>query len=281
MALTGISGKIVLITGASGSVGSGVAVNLAKIGAKLALTGRDKTKLSATAERSCLYGPLGVEMWAGLEPVFIVVGDLRNNGDVKNIVDKTVEKFGGIDILVNSAGVVKPGQFLTMNMDDYETTYTTNLRGVFVMCKMAVPHIIKRKGNIVNISSYAGIRPIYSFFSYGMFETCLDQLTRCLALELGPKGVRVNSVNPGVLKNTDFWTRNGAPYASQVDNMDKIEEGMRKMYPMNRLGEVSDVVNAVTFLISDNASFINGAILPVDGGKVLSAKLATPDSGQF
>lgn len=274
MALMGISGKIVLITGASGSIGSAIAVSLAKLGTKLALTGRDMTKLTATAE-SCKKEANSPDH------MLVVTGDLMNKDDVKNIVDKTVEKFGGIDILINCAGVVKPGMFLTMNLDDYETTYKTNLRGIFLICKYAMPHIVKSKGNIVNISSFAGIRPIYAFFSYGMFEACLDHLTRCLALELGPKGVRVNSVNPGVIKGTDFWTRKGAPFASQADNIEKIEEGMKKMYPMKRLGEVNDVVNAVTFLISDNASFINGAFLPVDGGKVHSSKLATPDPGQY
>lgn len=106
-----------------------------------------------------------------------------------------------------------------------------------------------------------------------MAGACVDQLTRALALELGPKGVRVNSVNPGVVKDSEAWTRPGAPMATaKPGQWEKSLEYQKKLYPMNRLTEVDDVTKAIVFLASDNASFVNGVVLPVDGGKVLTSK---------
>ncbi|ELT96275.1 hypothetical protein CAPTEDRAFT_148116 [Capitella teleta] len=274
MAAAGIANKVVLITGASGNIGSSAAEAFARAGAKLALTGRNSDKLSNTSKRCQAAG-------ASASDIFTVTGDITNSDDVTNIVNKTVDKFGGIDILVNSAGIVKPGVFLTAKMDDFDELFNTNLFGIYSVCKAASPHIIARKGCIINVSSYTGIRPVYAYFVYGMVEAALDQFTKALALEMGPKGVRVNSVNPGAVKGGDFWTRPGAPMEKSKDNLEQIQEGMKKMYPLRRLTEATDVADAILFLASDSASFIHGVILPVDGGKVLTSKACLDDKAQF
>lgn len=273
MAHTGIKDKIVLITGASGSIGGAVAEEFARQGARLALTGRSQEKLDATRARCVAAG-------ATADQVFTVTGDVTKPDEVQAVVEQTVANMGGLDMLINTAGIIKYGLFITTKMEDYDQIFKTNFRGVFLMCKHAVPHLVKSKGCIVNLSSYAGIRPAYAYFAYALAEAALDQFTRSLALEVGPKGVRVNSVNPGVVRGTDFWTGDGAPFAKKKATVEQIQEGLQKMYPLQRLAEKSDVTNAITFLCSNEASFIHGITLPVDGGKILTSKACVDDKPQ-
>jgi len=266
MELTGIKDKIVLITGASGSVGRETAVHLARLGARLALTGRDDEKLNKTANFCKAAGALHV---------FTVAGDITIADDVKRIIDSTLKTYSGIDILINSAGMIKPGQFMETTMETYDQIFKTNLTGPFLVTKFVVPHLIERKGAIINVSSFTGIRPDFSYFAYAMAQSGVDQLTRALALELGPKGVRVNSVNPGVLKDSDFWTRQDAPMAGKSEEqIVEVQEKIKMAYPMKRLGECKDVASAIAFLCSEQSSFVHGVCLPVDGGKILTSKPA-------
>jgi len=264
--MANLTDKVVLITGASGSIGRGTAVAFAKEGCKLALTGRDQARLDETA-KSCRE--------AGAKPnaIFVITGDATNPDDAKNIVDGTVQKFGRLDVLVNGAGIIRPGVFLTTKMTDYDDIFNTNLKSVFIMCKAAMSALVESKGAIVNVSSFTGIRPCFVYFAYSMCGATIDMLTRGLALELGPKGVRVNSVNPGVVKDSDAWKRPGAPMAAaKPGQWEKSLEYQKNLYPLDRLTTVEDVAKAIVFLASDNASFINGVILPVDGGKILTSK---------
>merc|ERR1712150_83585 len=157
----------------------------------------------------------------------------------------------------------------------YDQIFKTNLTGPFLVTKFVVPHLIERKGAIINVSSFTGIRPDFSYFAYAMAQSGVDQLTRALALELGPKGVRVNSVNPGVLKDSDFWTRQDAPMAGKSEEqIVEVQEKIKMAYPMKRLGECKDVASAIAFLCSEQSSFVHGVCLPVDGGKILTSKPA-------
>lgn len=258
--------KVVLITGASGSLGRGVAVAFAKEGWKVSLNGRDETRLKETAKQCQAAG-------LSADHVHTVIGDVTKAEDTKRIVDSTVEKLGQLDCLINGAGILRAGVFLNTKMTDYDAIFNTNLRSVFLMCKAAMGKLIDTKGSIINISSFTGSRPCYAYFAYSMAASCVDQLTKALALELGPKGVRVNAVCPGSVRDTEVWSRQGAPLASAPpEKVAHVQEGQRKLYPLGRLAEVDDVVNCIMFLASDKASYVHGVCLPVDGGKILTSK---------
>lgn len=141
--------KVVLITGASGSIGRGTALAFAKEGCKLALTGRDQERLDATS-KACQ------EAGVTADRILVVTGDATKADDAKKIVDSAVEKFGALNVLVNTAGVIRPGVFLNTKMTDYDDVFNTNLRSVFVMCKAAMKPLEASKGAIVNVSSFTG-----------------------------------------------------------------------------------------------------------------------------
>ena len=205
--------------------------------------------------------------------MYTQTGDATKEEDARNIVDGAVKKFGQLDSLVNAAGILRPGVFLNTKMVDYDALFQTNLRSVFMMCKAAMGKLIDSKGSIVNVSSYTGLRPCYAYFAHSMVAACVDQLTRALALELGPKGVRVNSVNPGGVRGSEGWSRPGAPLAAaSPEKVAHLQDGHKKLYPLGRLAEVDDVANCIVFLASEKASFVHGVCLPVDGGKIITSK---------
>lgn len=142
----------------------------------------------------------------------------------------------------------------------------TNVRGTFLLTQLAVSHLIAAKGNIVNISSVVGLRSFTNFIAYCMSKSALDQLTRCISIELAEKGVRVNSVNPGVI-DTNFHDsylgdKNGAVYSAGMEHF-------AKMHPLGRVGQSEDCVNAIAYLANNKlASFVTGVTLPIDGGKL-------------
>lgn len=249
----GFSGKVVLITGASSGIGSGTAVYLAKLGASLVLTGRNAVNLNQTA-MNCVR-PAGVP-----EPLQIV-SDITNEADVIRIVEETIRHFGRIDVLVNNAGVLQPGTIETATLQQYENVMNTNLRSVYHLTMLATPHLIKVKGNIVNVSSVNGIRACAGVLTYNVSKAGLDQLTRCTALELAAKGVRVNSVNPGLFR-TDIHKRAGM---NDVE-YEAFVERVKKLHALGRAGEVTEVAAAIAYLASDLAAFVQ---LPVDGGRHL------------
>jgi glucose 1-dehydrogenase len=165
-------------------------------------------------------------------------------------------------VLVNNAGATTPTKFESPNLlEAYEYIMNTNLRGTIVVTKEAVPHLIKSKGKIIIISSGAAHKPNPERVIYGISKVSLLMLTKNLALELGPKGVRVNSISPG-LTNTTFDLNAGfSP---------NLKEEFRKLTPLGRIGEPQDIAESIVFLASDRASFITGTDLKVDGGLLLS-----------
>ena len=179
------AGKVVLITGASSGIGAQTAKKFAQLGASLSLTGRKLENLQQVASEC-----------DGLKP-FIVSGDITNVDDSKKIFDKTIKKYGRLDVLVNNAGIIETGTIETTSLEQYDRVMNTNIRSIYYLTMLAVPELIKTEGSIVNVSSVNGIRSFPGVLAYNLSKAAVDQFTRCVALELAPKKVRVNSVNPG------------------------------------------------------------------------------------
>ena len=180
----------------------------------------------------------------------------------KNIVDKTIEKFGQIDILVNSAGIIKSGPFETSSVANFDELMNINVRSVVVLTQLCIPHLKKTKGSVVNVSSVNGIRSFANVGYYCMSKAAVDMFTKCLALELAPDGVRVNAVNPGVVV-TNIHKRGGM----DDEQYRGFLERAKQTHPLGRPGETEEVANAITFLASKQASFMTGNLTPVDGGR--------------
>lgn len=183
-----LSGKVIIVTGASSGIGAATATYLTQLGATVVLTGRNIENLNK----------VGAECKAiGKQKPLLIVADVTNLDDNSRVIDETIKKFGRLDVLVNNAGKGQNGTIETTSLEQFDDIMDTNLRSVYHLTKLAVPHLIKTKGNIVNVSSVAGTRAFANSLSYCISKAALDQFTRCVALELAPKQVRVNSVNPG------------------------------------------------------------------------------------
>ncbi|XP_078329404.1 3-oxoacyl-[acyl-carrier-protein] reductase FabG-like isoform X2 [Crassostrea virginica] len=193
---------------------------------------------------------------------FILVGDLTNEDFVKQLVEETVTHYGRLDVLVNNAGMVKIGSIETTSLEQYDEVMNTNVRSVYHLTMLAVPHLTKTQGRIVNVSSVNGLRPLPGMLAYCLAKSAIDQFTRCIALELAPKQVRVNSVNPGVII-TEIHKRGAG---MDEETYQRFLEMSKRTHALGRVGQVEEVANTIAFLASDSASFITGAQVPVDGG---------------
>lgn len=247
--------KVVLITGASSGIGAGAARHLASLGARVAIVGRNATRLNAVAD----------EIRAAKSPApLVIVADV--NTDAERIVNETIKQFGKLNVLVNNAGILSPRSAIeSLNMEEFDQTMNTNLRSVVVLTKLSVPHLEKTKGNVVNISSIAALRPRVNATTYCVSKAALDQFTKCAALELAAKGIRVNSVNPAMIKTPIFQS-----IGINANEANEFYEKSKESYPLKRIGEVSDTAAAIAYLAGENAGFVTGVILKVDGGKMLS-----------
>ena len=244
------TGKVVLITGASSGIGAATAIHFAQLGAELALSGRNAQNLNAVSEK------------CKPNKTFMVTGELTNEADVKNIVESVVKHYGRLDILVNNAGVLENGSIENLSLEQHDRIFNVNVRSLMHMTMLAVPHITKTKGNIVNVSSVAGLRAFPGILSYCMSKAAVDQFTRCVALELAPKQVRVNAVNPGVVI-TNLHKSSGMT----DEQLKTFFEGSKQTHALGRPGNTSEIAKAIAYLASDDASFVTGVTLSVDGGR--------------
>lgn len=246
--------KVVIVTGASSGIGAATAIKFAQHGATLSLTGRNEENLKKTAKECASL--------VGGDKVLLTVGSLTDPKTSSDIVQRTVEKFGKLDVLVNNAGIVETGSIEQTSIDQYDRVFDVNVRAVYQLTMLAVPHLIITKGCIVNVSSVNGLRPFAGVLAYNMSKAAIDHMTRCVAMELASKQVRANAVNPGVII-TEIHKRAGM----KEDDYAKFLEHAKVTHPLGRPGQVDEVANTIAFLASDEASFITGATLPVDGGR--------------
>ena len=244
--------KIALITGASSGIGKAAAARLAQENIHTAITARDEASLHDTAQ---------IVEKAGGEALCIQA-DLSDADAAQRAVETTVSHFGRLDILINAAGIIGSGTIENTTLEAYDFMMNINLRAVFVMMQAAVPHLIKTRGVIVNVSSVTGLRAFPGVLTYCISKAGVDQLTRCAALELAPKGVRVNAIDPGVIRS-NLHRRGGMDeeaYAAFVEHS-------RTTHPLGRIGEPEEAAELIAFLATDRSSWITGATIPIDGGR--------------
>ena len=241
-----LEGKVAIITGAGRGLGKQVAIRFAQEGAKISICARSLDRLADT-EQKCRE--------AGAE-VFCYVCDVTKISDMEAYVSATAQHFGGIDILVNNAGIVCDKLVLKMKPQDFDQVLDVNLKGAFHLIKQCYPHFMKkRSGRIINISSVVGLGGQAGQANYASAKAGLIGLTKSVAKELAGRGVTCNAIAPGYI-STDM--------TGALD--EKKREAITAQIPMKRPGAPEDVANAVAFLASDEASYITGEVLRVDGG---------------
>jgi NAD(P)-dependent dehydrogenase (short-subunit alcohol dehydrogenase family) len=247
--------KVVLVTGATSGIGHAVAVKFAQESARVVALGRNQTALNEIE--------IAVKT-AGGEPLTLAI-DVTDGEQVQRAIEETLKRFGRLDVLVNAAGHISTGSIENTSLSAWDAMMNVNLRAAFQLMQMAAPHLIKTKGNIVNVSSVTGLRSFPGVLAYCVSKAGVDQLTRCAALELAPKGVRVNAVNPGVVV-TEIHKRGGM---SEAD-YEKFLEHSKTTHPLGRVGDPKEIAELVFYLASEKASWITGATYQIDGGRALT-----------
>lgn len=244
--------KVVLVTGATSGIGQAVALKFAAAGADVAAVGRNLEALAGLATKLKAQGSRALTL----------AEDLALEADMDRIVSQTVSHFEGIDVVVNAAGHISSGTIENTTIAAWDAMLNINLRAVFLLMQKATPTLIQRRGNIVNVSSVTGLRAFPGVLAYCVSKAGVDQLTRCAALELAAKGVRVNAVNPGVVV-TEIHRRGGMSdeqYAAFLEHS-------KETHPLGRVGDANEVAELILFLASARASWITGATYSIDGGR--------------
>jgi NAD(P)-dependent dehydrogenase (short-subunit alcohol dehydrogenase family) len=241
-----LENRVVLVTGAASGIGREIAERFAREGARV--TGFDRAGNVA------------------------ITGDVRFPTDVERAVDQVVESEGRIDVLVNSAGVREIGDVYTMATDEWDNVIAVNLSGTFYCCQAAARRMRESGGGaIVNISSVGGLiglarRPAYTAAKHGVVG-----LTKSLARDLGPAGIRVNAICPGLIRT---------PLTEQYFAEGAFEEGLRTVVPQGRVGVAADVADAALYLASDQSAYVNGVALTVDGGWLAEKSFAAGEAAE-
>jgi NAD(P)-dependent dehydrogenase (short-subunit alcohol dehydrogenase family) len=247
--------RVVLVTGATSGIGRAVANRFAAASDQVIAVGRNGKVLEQVA------GEISAR---GAKPATITI-DVTDEAGVRDAFEQAIGEAGGLDVLVNAAGHITSGSIENTTLAAWDSMMNVNLRSVFHLMQLATPHLIKTKGNIVNISSVTGLRSFPGVLAYCVSKAGLDQLTRCAALELAPKGVRVNAVNPGVVV-TNIHKRGGMNDA----DYEKFLEHSKTTHPLGRVGHPNEIADLVFFLASEQAGWITGATYQIDGGRALT-----------
>lgn len=245
-----LEGKKALVTGASRGIGRAIALMLAANGADVAVN---------YAGSEAAAKEVAAEIEAMGRKAIVIQADIASNEASTAMVEAAVKEFGRIDILVNNAGITRDGLLMRMKEEDWDAVITTNLKGVFNCTKAAIKYMMKQKaGSIVNISSIVGVMGNAGQANYCAAKAGVIGFTKATAKEVAARGIRVNAIAPGFIK-------------TDMTNVlsEKVVEGMLAGIPLNRLGETEDIAKAVLFLASEDANYITGQTLHVDGGMVM------------
>ena len=239
-------GKVAIVTGATSGIGMATAFRFAEQGGRVAAVGRNKEILSKVQRAN----------------IRTYAVDLTNEKETSTFARRALEDFGGVDILVNAAGIIANGTIENTSLADYDLMMNINVRSVLQLTQLVLPSIIERKGNIVNVSSVTGLRAFPNVFAYCVSKAAVDQFTRCAALELAPKSVRVNAVNPGVVR-TNLHLNSGM----NEDNYAAFVDRSKTTHPLGRIGQPEEIADLILFLASSKAGWITGTTYSIDGGR--------------
>jgi len=236
-------GKVVIVTGAGSGIGAGTARRFLQEGALVVLNGRREHKLHQTI--------------SGFDESFVHPGDVSDEAYVKRLVEDTITKFGKLDVFVNNAAIAIFGPFAQTTTEDWRKLMATDLDSVFFACREALPHLLKTKGAIINVSSASGLGGDWGLSAYNAAKGAITNFTRALALEYGSRGVRINAVAPS-LTSTEATV--------DLEKSEALMAAFRDRLPIGRAATPDEVAGVIAFLASEDALFINGVNLPIDGG---------------
>jgi len=245
----------VIVTGASSGIGRATAVRFGRDGASVLAVGRDAKALDEVAAAVVKEGGRSATL----------VADVTESSAAATIVRTALDRFGGLTTLVNAAGIIGSGNIETTTDEQWDTMMDINSRAPFRLMRAAVPALIQSQGSIVNVSSVTGLRSFPGVLAYCVSKSAIDQLTRCAALELAAKGVRVNAVNPGVVIS-NLHRRGGM----NEESYSAFLEHSKATHPIGRPGEPHEIADLIFFLASPNAAWITGETVSVDGGRHLT-----------
>ncbi|MBN9658416.1 MAG: SDR family oxidoreductase [Acidobacteria bacterium] len=248
--------RVVLVTGAAKGIGAAIARRFLAAGDRVLLFDNDEAGLAATAS-----------MLAAAERVLAVAGDVALDEDARRAVETAERAFGGLDVLVNNAGIDLSGPVTEFLPEQWDRVLSVNLKGAYLFARHAVPLLCRRHGSVVNISSVHALVAFAGSPAYDAAKAGMLALTRALALDHGPAGLRANAICPGYIDTpmTRKW----------LDSLPDQESVLREVvgfHPVRRIGTPEDVAEAAWFLAGDGASFITGATLVVDGGLTISGR---------
>jgi NAD(P)-dependent dehydrogenase (short-subunit alcohol dehydrogenase family) len=247
-----MQGKVVIVTGASSGIGRATALKFAAEGAQVAVVARRTDRLAEVVEA----------IQADNGEARAITADVTVDADVERVVREVVESFGGIDVLVNAAGIIATGTIETTCLEDWDYMMNLNARAPFYLMQRAMPHLVERQGNVVNVSSVNGIRSFPGVLAYCVSKSAVDQLTRCAALEMASSGVRINAVNPGVTV-TELHRSGGMDEEAYAAFLERS----KTTHPLGRVGQPEEVAELIYYLASPRARWITGGTYLIEGGR--------------
>jgi NAD(P)-dependent dehydrogenase (short-subunit alcohol dehydrogenase family) len=246
-----LNDKIGIVTGAGSGIGRACAIALAKEGARVALVGRRKDHIERVARE------IG-------DRAFAIAADVSQTGEIKRLLDETVNRFGGLNTLVNNAGVLHVGTVEQITEEQWDHTFNLNVRSVWLLSRAALPHMRKGGGgSIINLASVLGIVGARNRAAYAPSKGAMVQLTKCMAIDHGHENIRVNAICPSFVE-----TELTAHLVGQAPDAATFRGERTAAHPIGRLGRPEDIAGLAVYLASDESSWVTGAVLPVDGGYV-------------
>ncbi len=249
------SNKVAIITGATSGIGRATALAFAREHGSVVAVGRDSEAL----------GDIEAKIRNAGGRAKTVRADVTANGAAATIVAAALEAFGGVDVVVNAAGIIGAGSVEATSDEMWDAMFAINVTAPFRLMREAAPYLVERRGAIVNVSSVTGLRAFPGLVAYCASKSAVDQLTRCAALDFAQKGVRVNAVNPGVVV-TNLHRRSG--YAE--DQYGKFLEHSKTTHPMGRVGQPEEIAQLILFLASERSGWVTGETIAIDGGRHLT-----------
>jgi NAD(P)-dependent dehydrogenase (short-subunit alcohol dehydrogenase family) len=247
--------RTVIVTGASSGIGRATALRLARDGFAVLAVGRDERALAEVCRDIERAGGRAARL----------VADVTTADAPQAIVDRARSLFDGVDVLINAAGIIASGSVEETADDGWDVMMDVNVRAPFRLIRQAAPGLAERRGSVVNISSVAGTRSFPGLAAYCVSKAAVDQLTRCAALDLAPRGVRVNAVNPGVVV-TNLHRRGGMDEARYTAFL----AHSASTHPLGRPGTPDEVADLIAFLVSPAAAWMTGETIAIDGGRHLT-----------